>query len=199
MQKSIYNITFGAILGVLLALLLLKECNIVTSPCPKISIIHDTTKSNEYDTTPKFISTKHDLPSDSIIIEIPQFVDTNAILDRYFKAYVYNRFFESDSVKISIYDTISQNRIVGSSKLKYQFLFPISNTTIVNTTTIDTSKKQTKLMFGINTGFNNQGLKTIAPEIIVITKHNYLFKIGYNILNSEVQVGIGYTPQFKKK
>jgi hypothetical protein len=83
--------------------------------------------------------------------------------------------------------------------LKYQFLFPIANTTIVNTTVIDSTKKQrAKIMFGITAGGNKQGLQTIAPEIILITKKNYLFKLGYNILRSEVQAGIGYTPQLKR-
>lgn len=198
MQKSILNISLGAILGVLVTLLLLNKCNGVTSPCPETTT-NDTIKTKEYDSVPKYINTISYLPSDSFIVEIPQLVDTLAILDRYFKAYVYDRFFENDSVKISFLDTISQNRITGSSWLKYQFLFPIANTTIVNTTLIDSTKKQrTKIMFGITAGGNKQGLQTIAPEIILITKKNYLFKLGYNILRSEVQAGIGYTPQLKR-
>ncbi|MFY9308099.1 MAG: hypothetical protein WAQ28_03510 [Bacteroidia bacterium] len=199
MQSPIYNITWGAILGALITLLLLQQCSSKVTPCPEAKIDHDTLKTTEYDSIPKYIPVKEYLPADSVIVEIPRFIDTLAILDRFFKAYVYDRVFENDSVKISVYDTISQNKIVGSSDLKYQFLFPISHNTIEQITTIDTTKKPgNRLMFGISLGFSKERVQTIAAEAILTTKRSNYYKLGYNIFRNEVLIGFGYTPQFKR-
>lgn len=195
-----YNLIWGGIIGVVLTLLLLKACSgVINSPCPEITITHDTIETQKYDSVPKYIDVPHYLPSDSFIVEIPQHIDTSAILDRYFKAFVYNRVLQNDSIRITLIDTVSQNRITGSAPLKYQFLFPIKTTTIINTTKIDTTKKnKVKIFVGITTGASKQGLQTIAPEVMLTTQKNYSFKLGYNILKNEVQAGIGYVPQLKR-
>lgn len=56
-------------------------------------------------------------------------VDTISILENYFSKYVYRRKWENDTLKVTVLDTISQNRSIGNS---FSYNIKIPFVTIIN-------------------------------------------------------------------
>ena len=119
-------------------------------------------------------------------VEIPQDVDTLAILKDYYSTYDYYRTWEDTTISVNFTDRISQNKIVESTLLNYKLLQP--QTTISQVTNVN--KYAHYLGIGLNTD-----LKLLAPnfQLTYVTP-----KLNYNILYYPRQesVGLGITYNF---
>jgi len=117
------------------------------------------------------------------LIFIPQKVDTTLIIEQYFKTYNHTIKHRDHTLDFKLNFDLVQNKI-QAPKLEYKLLKP--------TTVFKSEPKKTKhLFFGATLGGSQYELDQFTPEIIFFTeKHG--FKIGYNLLNQNRNLQLGY-------
>jgi hypothetical protein len=121
--------------------------------------------------------------------EIPQDVDTSAILEDYFSKYYYSEVIDLDSLgTLTINDTITQNKIYSRNYIT-NFKFPHTTTT---TTITKFHPKRNLISLGITGGFlSNPNIQTVnfnlGPALNFLDKgRKNNFNINYNLFNKEV-------------
>lgn len=136
-----------------------------------------------YDSTPKII-TPTVAPSIKTfcLIPIPQDVDTAAILQAYFTVNTHYQMFEDSNQRAQIFDTISQNKIIGRG-FKYQLLRPVKT---IESTTVTLSPKGFYAGAFIDAGKGSFG---IGPQASYLTGSNYLFTAGFDLVNKQILFG----------
>lgn len=158
MKKIHYT---GWVIAAMLAVILF-----LTRGCEKTVTYHDKVVKTEYvyDTTTRYIKYTDTVHATSIkYLEIPSDVDTGTVLEDYFAERTYARDHVDTNIIISIYDTISKNRI-NHWAVSYQWKQP----KIVNTIhRVEAPKSSvsvgvnlhTNLGFGVGGTFiNNKGI-----------------------------------------
>ena len=180
------KITYPIIILILIAIIFLqRECN---SPIkPDTIIIHDTInysdtiyKPKPYEVIKYQYKNIHHYKIDTVIDFA--LVDTMAILSDYFAKYVYKDTILNDTNGfITIYDTITKNRILSRSVHKK--FYP---TTYTVTTPI---KHRTKVYigFGANGWLDKFG---VSINMALLTKQDHLYSIGYDPLNKNVAINL---------
>ena len=113
----------------------------------------------------------------------PQKVDTAFIIDQYYKTYKQTIKHRDKDLDLRLDFDLLQNKI-QSPKLEYKILKP---TTIIKHKALNTNH----LFFGATLGGSQYELNQFTPELIFFTgKHG--FKIGYNLLDPNRNLQIGY-------
>lgn len=139
-MKYIYSFVFGALLAVLL-ITLSKSCN---SKNEDIEFKTDTVIT--YDTVYKELNSKPKVFY-SQIIEQKIIHDTVKILEDHFTAKIYTDTIKTDTITITITDTVYKNSILGRN-IAYTLRYP---TRTINNTTIKI-KSNTGLYLGLSAG-----------------------------------------------
>lgn len=112
-----------------------------------------------------------------IIREVPQDIDTTAILNDYYSEVVYNDEIQMDSLGTAyITDTISQNKIL-SRTARFEYTLP----TITELTTVK-ALQVNKVFVGGSIGFNKVTfINNITADILLITKTDKAYGLGIGI------------------
>ena len=212
MKNWFRNIQSITIVVLLIIIFFLRECQGTksTSPTEEGTIVKIETK---YDTIVNTIETyvpeyrtevkwKTKTIHDTLIVEVHDTIpiDTASILRDYFKTYAYTDVISKDSVNITIYDTITQNRIV-SRGLRYTLVYP--TTTITKESAIN----KRELYIGAGLGIAAGQFDNIGTEFILKTKKRTMYGIGLGLTVNEFSIAPVYSgkmywkikmPKFKK-
>ena len=184
MKNWFRNIQSITIVVLLIIIFFLRECQGTksTSPTEEGTIVKIETK---YDTIVNTIETyvpeyrtevkwKTKTIHDTLIVEVHDTIpiDTASILKDYFKTYAYTDIISKDSINITIYDTITQNKIV-SRGLKYTLVYP---TTIISK---ESAINKRELYIGGGLGVADGNFNNIGAELILKTKKHTMYGIGF--------------------
>lgn len=139
---------------------------------------------------PVYLKAEH--PKDSIIQPIPTVIDTEAILNIFYKSYQY-----CDTIKDSNIIAVN-NFYIAQNKLKehsftYKLLQPSKETIITNTII---AKNKSHFLVGLNVNLNKNTILGISPECLYLTKKQMGFGVGYDVLNNYYSVKVYYPLNF---
>ena len=184
MKNWFRNIQSITIVVLLIIIFFLRECQGTksTSPTEEGTIVKIETK---YDTIVNTIKTyvpeyrtevkwKTRTIHDTIKVHDTIPIDTLSILEDYFKTYAYTDVISKDSVNITIYDTITQNRII-SRGLKYTLVYP---TTIISK---ESAVNKRELYIGGGLGVAGGNFNNIGGELILRTKKHTMYGVGFGL------------------
>ena len=186
MKNWFRNIQSITIVVLLIIIFFLRECQGTksTSPTEEGTIVKIETK---YDTNVNTIETyvpeyrtevkwKTRTIHDTLIVEVHDTIpiDTASILKNYFKTYAYTDVISKDSINITIYDTITQNKIV-SRGLKYTLVYP---TTIISK---ESAINKRELYIGGGLGVADGNFNNIGTELILKTKKHTMYGVGFGL------------------
>jgi hypothetical protein len=179
-----FNYIFSAIgwLGMIICLVVI----LVTNKCgdsnlTPATIEKQTIINNYYDSGVKVVPQIKVLPGEVIPVPVPQNVDTQKILEAYFAKYPYVRFFENDTIRVRLEDSISQNKFLSPGKFSYQWLKPIKTETSTTITVTNEAKKRINILAGGHTNFQKAFFYDWGPDLYLKTKRENLFGIGYDV------------------
>ena len=173
-----YRVTGIGWLGFLITLTILLTLNKCGASASQI-IEKKTEIHNYYDSSVKVVPLKYSVPGTPIFVPVPSDVDTAKILALYFSKNPYARVFSNDTVTISLYDTISQNKFKHPGLAKYNWHLPIK--TVESTTVTVESPKKIQVLAGGHVNFNQNIFMNWGPDIYLQTKRGQLFGLGYNV------------------
>ena len=125
-----------------------------------------------------------------VTVTIPQSVDTSKIIQEYFTTLQYNDSVETDSVKIRINETVSQNRILARS-LTTSLKFPCK-TIITNVQ----DKQRNKIYLGGAVNFDSR--PSVALFCVAVNKRDQLLMASYDPFSKRVEAGIGFKIKLHK-
>lgn len=184
--------------GGFLVFLLMRQFGCGHKDTPAEPIV-TTDTSYVYDTVTHVIHVPKPYPVE-VIYHDTVWGDTSEILHDYFAEAIYERYFNDGDLSAQIIDTISQNRISGSSDFAYEWLKP--QEVITNTNTVIAPNK-TKVFVGLDLGSNilsgdSVNKFSVTPKIFLLTKKDKYFSIGYDLNNQIAEVGIGIKIKLKK-
>jgi len=109
--------------------------------------------------------------------------DTLAIVNDYYLKKIFKGTFSVDSVNVTWYDSVSQNRSLGH-KFVIQNLRPTLQIPTVNT-------HKRVLYFGGSLGWSlNSRLPSLAPTMVYTDKQERGFVLSYDLINRTTQIGI---------
>ncbi len=118
----------------------------------------------------------------------PQKVDTAFIIDQYYRTYNYAIRHRDKDLDFKLNFDLIQNKI-QAPKLEYKILKPVA---IFKPAT----RNPKHLFFGATLGGSQYELNQFTPELVFFTgKHG--FKIGYNLLDQNRNLQIGYYIKIK--
>ena len=212
MKNWFRNIQSITIVVLLIIIFFLRECQGTKSISPteegtivKIETKYDTIVNTIETYVPEYrteVKWKTRTIHDTLIVEVHDTIpiDTASILRDYFKTYAYTDVISKDSVNITIYDTITQNRIV-SRGLRYTLVYP--TTTITKESAIN----KRELYIGAGLGIAAGQFDNIGTEFILKTKKQTMYGIGIGLTVNEFSLAPVYSgkmywkikmPKFKK-
>jgi len=139
-----------------------------------------------YDSTKKVIVPKMPASLQTFcLVPVPMDVDTAAILRNFFAIYTYSQSIVDTNIHAELFDTISQNKILGR-KLTYRLIKPVKT---IESTTITIQPNYRGFYLG---GFID-GNKTsfgIGPKISFNTKNNVQFGYDFDVLRNIHRVNL---------
>jgi hypothetical protein len=117
-----------------------------------------------------------------VTVNIPQVVDTGAIIQDYYATKQYHDSVETDSVKIYIFETLRENSIIDR-KLTTQFKFTTSNIQ-----TYVEAKKRNKLYLGGAINYSDRfGVALVGA---VVNRRDQMIVGGYDPFTKTIQGGV---------
>lgn len=183
------------IIGILvIVIILMKQCNGVSKVGDLVCDYPPMQKV--YIDTGRVVRISVPLPKDTItdtliinkFITIPQEVDTQAIIEDYFRVYAYQDSFKANDVTVTVYDTIGTNRIL-SRRWEMNNYRP----TLVK-------KDVVKLFVGMSLSSRHElPLRPdISPSLMLMTKKDLGVSISYSIFDRRVSAGVYYKIRLRK-
>ncbi len=194
MNKTSFTIiSVESIVIILLCLLLFNNCQDKKQDASNTTI----RKVTVYKYLPKWYPlalTSYE-KGDSVIIEKPSVIDTQAVINNYYKRYTFNDSISDTNIIINSQVIVAKN-IVEKSNIKYKLLQPITSTT-VTIEKVKETKPRPILLAGAEIGFNKtRFISEVSPGLIFITKKRQAFGVGYELLNQSYQAKV-YLPIYK--
>jgi len=185
------KIVLNTVLGLIIFLIGYLGMNyIFERPSPKLKIQDPETKNIivdsllvVVDSLTVQVDSLHRTKNKINMVFVPQKVDTALIIAQYFKTYRYTIAHRDKDLDLKLNFDLLQNK-VQSPKLEFKVLKP---TTVYECKT----KKENHLFFGTSLGGSLYSLDQFTPEIIFFTGKQG-FKIGYNLLDQNRNLQIGY-------
>jgi hypothetical protein len=175
-------------------------------PPPENIVIRDTIETVKWDTIDNSKTDTAYIPKiiEKRIIdirEIPQNIDTGAILQEFYSTNIYiDTLIHTDSIKFVIYDTVSQNSIISRS-FRYNILYP----TITETITEKTVLNRREVYLGGELGFGLGQQITLdrgGLSLLFRTKRNVILGLDGGLnhkLQPTIGVGVYYKINLRKK
>jgi hypothetical protein len=181
---------------ILFLVMFLQDCG--CGKCPQYQNQQTVVTQKVYDSVPKIVPVKSIVTKlDSFIVEVPAVVDTNAILQKYFNQYFYSHAFNDSTIKATIYDTVSQNKITGIS-FKYQLLKPTEIITVINNP-VQVAKPSRNISAGIFLAADTKGANAgFGAQITFKTAKQTMYDARYDLLQKRIELGASYILSFKK-
>jgi hypothetical protein len=178
MKKYITNLQTILIIVLVVAIILIKNCNKETTPSEpititKVEVTHDTIVKEVTRYKPKYITVIEKQYDTTLVI------DTVYVLNDYFSTYVYEDIQKLDSLNLTIRDSVSQNKI-SSRSIRYELIYP--RTTITNTVYINNNE----FYLGLGLQGSSKQLNYIGGELIYKNKKKHLYGLGIGV-NQELQ------------
>lgn len=170
----------GIIIVLATALFLIDSCEDTNCPTEEVVKV-DTIENRIVDSIPQYIPQ----PKETLRVEVPINVDTQAILKDYFSKIPYNDTIGDDTVQIIIQDTILNNRILNR-RLKYNF-----KTYNINTTKITPTPKRVGLYWGAGVWVTQTGFGQVDATLTLEDKRDYTYTVGVGI-NNNLQPLLGF-------
>lgn len=181
------NLSYTAVIAILIAVIVVqRECNQPKSnTIVKVDTVYLTVKDtffldrpipNEVTQNGKPIEiTVHDTTfvHDSSFSVIKEPVDTSAILADYMKTRIYKQDFNIQYGKITIHDTVTQNKLLGVGAAL--------SLNIPSTNTIKPAPLKNKVYLGLSIG-SNGNILGFGPQALLQTKQDHLYSIGTSYL-----------------
>jgi hypothetical protein len=181
-----FKFEYIIIIVLVVALLLQRACNkndIVTETTIKTEIKWDTITKVTPEYIPKW-KTRTEIDIDTFTVPI----DTMAVLKDYYAIYAYSDTISTDSVKIVMNDSITQNKI-KSRIVDYKIIYP----TI--TITKETVIKKSQFYYGLGIGAGASNVN-IGPELLYKTKTDQAFGLGLGV-NQNLQPSLSVRMYWK--
>ena len=156
------------------------------NPCPEQYIdtlyIYDTVEHHIIDTVPYYI-----VKTDTVIYRDTVFkdVDTAEILKNYFALHVYERLWLDSTLKVTLMDTISQNKPQGNT-----FVYKLLKPQVVNNNVTNVYNYSKYLTVGLSTILKD--LTYTGVEVDYVTSQWY-GGVGYNMGMKGITVRAGGT------
>lgn len=187
-------------LGFIITLTILIALNKCGGPAAQ-TITKETVINNFYDSGVKVVPQTSYIKGDPIPYPKPQDVDTAKILQAYFNHYPYSRTFENDTIRVTLLDTVSQNKFVSKPKFTYKWLPPIKTVESTTVTVTNEAKKRIQILAGIHADFQQKYFYDWGPELYIMTKRGQLFGSGYNVKNEvySVKAALNLNEVFRPK
>lgn len=177
MKPSFLYQTLIHALVVVLALGLWKSCQKNNEKCDKYEI-HPVSIEYKVDSIPYEVTLKAPEKPDIIIeVPVPQDVDTSKILEQYYAKHVYTRSYEDTNIKVTLKDTVSQNKL-SQANLTYQLMKPTQ--IIINNEVV---------LKPVNKYFIGATLRTdtsLSINAYMLTKKEILIGAGYDPLSNVI-------------
>lgn len=178
MKKYFSNIQSILIIVLVVAIILMRNCNKESIPAgpitiTKIEVTYDTIIKEVTRYKPKYINVIQKQYDSTLVI------DTVYVLNDYFSTYVYEDIQKLDSLNLTIRDSISQNKI-SSRSIRYELIYP--RTTITNTVYINNNE----LYIGLGLQGSSKQLNYIGGQVMYKNKKKHLYGLGIGI-NQELQ------------
>ena len=137
----------------------------------------DTTYTTIVKEIPKYIP-KWDTKIE-YIHDTTKVIDTAYVIGDYYSTYVYKDSLITDTLKLYINDSISQNKI-KIRDIKYKITLP--TITITNNIT----KRRNEFYYGFNIAGGKFGINNFGPELMLKTKNSSAYGVGVG-LNGNLQ------------
>jgi hypothetical protein len=192
-RKFFGNLKNLLIVVLIVVILLLRQCGGKIIP-GETKIVTKVKTEIEYDTIresiPNYIPIPEYIypPADTMWRD----VDTAAILKDYFSTYFYSDIIEDDSLKITINDSISENKI-ASRNLKYEILYPIKTITITEEHYLNKREFYVGPRVGMIYGGDNVGLSFVGIEGLFRSKKRTTVAVAAGVNQNfgvNLQVGV---------
>ena len=195
-MKSLFNnIQTIIIIVLVIVIILLRECGGEKEKADpeierivKIETKYDTIIKNVPTYVPKY---RTKIITKTIHDTVQLSIDTASILEDYFASYAYIDNIKADSIDLTIFDTISQNKIISRS-IDYSLIYP--TTTITKERVIN--KREFYTGFGI--GGSKSQISYITGELMFRTKKKQMYGVGIGI-NSNLEPILGFKMGWKIK
>ena len=123
------------------------------------------------------------------IHDTTKIIDTAYVIGDYYSTYVYQDSLITDTLKLYINDSISQNKI-KIRDIKYKIIFP--TVTITNNIT----KRRNEFYYGFNVAGGKFGINSFGPELMLKTKNSAAYGVGFG-LNGSLQPVISFKMYWK--
>jgi hypothetical protein len=192
-RTSFTIIAIESIVIFLLCLLLFNNCQDKKQEKKDTKI----SKVTEYKYYPKWypLALTNYVKGDSVIVEKPSVIDTQAVINSYYKRYTFNDSISDTNIIINSQVIVAKN-IVEKSLIKYKLLQPMTSTT-VTIEKVKETKPRPIILVGADIGFNKtRFISEASPGLIFITKKRQAFGTGYDLLNETYQAKC-YLPIYK--
>lgn len=122
-------------------------------------------------------------------VPVPVGINLDSLALKMFAIYTFSQVIENDTIRATIQDKISQNKIIDRS-FKYQLLQPVR--TVESTTITIPAKEKAGLVFG---GFleSNGNIFGIGPRLGLETKKRIQIVYDFELLNKAHRIGLSKT------
>lgn len=203
MTKIKLQTTLLLVILSLLGVISILTCNSPSLPVPKsdTTIIKDTTWAvkdsiiYEQELIPIYVKVPVSIP-DSLKADTSYTVldsQYTAVVKEWLTTRTYRDSFSFDSSKVTIFDTVSQNRLVGRS-VAFQMRYPVYTESTTVTTVLPYARKlYAGGAFSLNKGLN-KGILEAGLLYKDRKEHIYQFKVSFTT-HQELYYGLGfYTP-----
>lgn len=198
-MKRYLTPTFTLVIVLLIIVLLQRECSRPDGTPAKQDTVY--LKADTVVNTDTIFKTKT-LPAPDPVHEIDcVFVtsDTAGILREYNRLRIYQRLLVCDSfADITIYDTVFKNKLQG---YRLNTKFYKRDTTIYITKFINTlpDPPRSKVFAGFLTGMILPDKIYISPTVLLVTKSDHLYQVGYDPFNRVATVGMAWKIRLSRR
>lgn len=159
------------IILVLIIVILLQKCG-----GHKTQILNHTNTVHTIDTA--YVTVSKEIPiyvpkwhtRTEYIHDTTTVIDTAYVIGDYFSTYVYNDSLKSDTLKLYITDSITQNKIKNRS-IKYSYTFPV----------VTIEKDRNEFYWGFGLVGSKTGINYFGPEFLLRTKNKNVYGVGVGV------------------
>lgn len=194
MKKQLLENTGSAIRAALICLIIvlllaeLKSCihevNALCRPKPKSEVQRDTVIKYKYMVQWLRLEDKRPQPKDSTPSQLPIKIDTLAVVNSFFKEYLYNDTIQDSNLIAISSIRIFQNKI-KSYQLRYKLLQPVKEVTITNTIQ---EPARPLFLAGFSANLNNNTIIGFGPDVVFVTRKKRAIGLGYDLLNKSCSI-----------
>ena len=158
-----------------------------------VTVNSDTTVVNHYDNRVFTLPAPKGSPIDSVKFEVPDNVDTLAILRKFFTEFTYIDTLQDSNVVVYSLVKVKGNQVTDS-KLQYKKLRPDKTITITNNIEV----RKACFGFGGITGTQGTQITMLSVNGFFQAKNKQIYSLGYNLMDKSVNFGFYWPIKFRR-